>query len=109
MKVAIVGSGPLDNIVAEECVKQNLPIVIMDEVSKVRHTAVMSGMLSMAIRFADSITEMHDHRIQNILDEYAKTKYLPRKRKKKERKRLNEDYSFFMMLKEWDKEMFNFK
>ena len=46
--------------------------------------------------------------IEEIKKEYYEvTPNLPRKTKKKRRKELNKEYSFWMSVRKWEQEMFN--
>lgn len=48
------------------------------------------------------IDEQHNKKINEIIDKYRLTKIYQRKKKKRIRKELNSDYSFFMQLHEMD-------
>ena len=50
----------------------------------------------------EEIEEQHNQKINKIISNYKLTKNYPRKKKKRIRKELNFDYSFFMQLHEMD-------
>jgi len=56
----------------------------------------------------DGVKNKTDEKIWEIKKEYYEvTPNLPRKKKKKRRKELNQEYSFWVSIKKWEQEMFN--
>ena len=54
------------------------------------------------------VTNKTDEMIEEIKKEYYEvTPNLPRKKKKKRRKELNKEYSFWMSVRKWEQDMFN--
>ena len=51
------------------------------------------------------ISSRNNEKLEEITGKYKQTKNLPRKRKKKIRKKLNREYSFWYSIGEWEKEM----
>lgn len=63
---------------------------------------MLKQLLSASLLFsAPSVDELHERKIEQLKREYEKTSNMPRKMKKAKRKALNQDYQFFMALKEW--------
>jgi len=42
-----------------------------------------------------------DLKINDLVEEYKQTKFLPRKDKKRKRKKIHENYSFYQSMKKW--------
>jgi hypothetical protein len=51
------------------------------------------------------ISSRNNKKLEEIIEKYKETKNLPRKRKKRIRKELNQEYSFWYSIGEWEKEM----
>ena len=71
----------------------------------------MSVYLSYLNTFYDVVDDAKnktDEKIDELIKEYYEvTPNLPRKKKKKRRKELNREYSFWLSIRKWEKEMFN--
>jgi hypothetical protein len=52
------------------------------------------------------ISSRNNEKLEEIIEKYKETKNLPRKRKKKIRKELNQEYSFWYSIGEWEKSMY---
>jgi len=58
--------------------------------------------------FVDEQKNRSDEKIAELKREYYEvTPNLPRKKKKKRRKELNKEYSFWMSVRKWEQDMFN--
>lgn len=51
------------------------------------------------------ISSRNNKKLEEIIEKYKETKNLQRKRKKRIRKELNQEYSFWYSIGEWEKEM----
>ena len=57
--------------------------------------------------FVDEQKNRSDEKISELKREYYEvTPNLPRKKKKKRRKELNKEYSFWVSIRKWEQEMF---
>jgi hypothetical protein len=54
----------------------------------------------------ENISTRNQEKLDEILVKYKETKSLPRKKKKKIRKELNREYSFWYSIGEWEKSMY---
>lgn len=50
----------------------------------------------------------NEDKLGEIRKKYSETRNMPRKRKKKLRKELNQEYSFWYSIGEWEKSMYEF-
>ena len=58
--------------------------------------------------FVDEQKNRSDEKIAELKrEQYEVTPNLPRKKKKKRRKELNKEYSFWMSVRKWEQDMFN--